>query len=184
MTYYFDECHNRIRTASLLPHNEAMDAFSEIEQNLVRDCGIALEIPVPLPDTYRDRFDALVFQYGVETRPVNAPKITWPEDESEDGTVVIEWYAKRLHDLCWHLHTLWHEIAEAERISDNPTSRLLDVWCDVEERLTGKAADLPGGRSMDAYLKEQWDLIQTFRICVNDRPESDGDHSAQGHDTP
>jgi hypothetical protein len=112
------------------------DAVRDWEIQLVADCTIAVYFPGyagldPLDEKYKAALNQTVLDHGVYTLPLAAdPDINTPDK-----------FWSRLGDLCWHLHTLFHTIAQETGRSDSPKAplvRLANEGYDDRDLMYGK----------------------------------------------
>lgn len=101
MTAYFDQTHDAIREAAAAFREEGkFEPVEVVERTLVFDCLVCSEMP-DFPPEFRDQIHDVVLRYGITTLPLGAP----PRDfETFDD------HEKMLHDLCWHLHSVFHAV--------------------------------------------------------------------------
>lgn len=135
MTSYFDKAHTDLRAARRLDTWEMLQAFDAIESLVVYDCTLAALTP-GFPEDLRKNVHAVVLKYGVTTLPCNAP----PADfETSDD------HLRRLGDLVWHLHSVFHDVAHRglDGFSDSPTFPLRRIYALGEEEREKMVAEDP-----------------------------------------
>ena len=132
MTTYFDNAHTLLRDARVLGGEEMIETFDAVEKRVVFDCTVAAMLP-GFPADLKKPLHELVLKHGVQMLPVNAP----PADfETEDD------HYRRLNDLVWHLHSVFHTVAERalENFNDNPLQPLRCLYAKGEEEREGIVA--------------------------------------------
>jgi len=104
MTTYFDDASNElrevladVRAGSVV----AWGAFGKVEQRVVFDCTVAAMQPT-FPADLRELTHRIVLKYGITMLPVNAPPADFETDDE---------HYRRLSDMLWDLHSLYHELA-------------------------------------------------------------------------
>lgn len=133
MTCYFDRMHARVNAARLLSERERWPVLAEIERELAWDTTIAAEL-LPLEAVAcRDAIHRTIVRWGTtgESLPLDPATLTcrFPDlGDDPDGE-----FAERLDQLCWDLHTVFHDVARLGG-SDEPSAPLRALYARGEAR--------------------------------------------------
>jgi len=116
VTAYFDDTHERI--SSVGDGFECATELDAIEEKLVFDCTVCAMFS-DVPNKIREEVHQIVLRRGNAMLPLNAP-----------GAVIetVQEHKQLLHDLCWDLHTTFHDLCKCgiDRLSDDPR---MPLWC-------------------------------------------------------
>lgn len=120
MTAYFDSRHERLRELetqwTLTNQHQHLDQALELEKDLLRDCLLVSELP-GFPTNLHEPLYLTLGRHATE--PLN---VYWYADDEDEAATF-----KRLHDLVWNLHTIWHSVGQSrvEGFCDKPDMTLM-----------------------------------------------------------
>lgn len=162
MTAYFDNMHTRIHEAAKAPY-ENMDMETGLypleaaEHKLVFDCTVAAMM-VGFPEDLRAAVHRAVLQDGLGALPVNAVPRRDPGDPKQHGQI--------LSDLCWNLHSIFHEVAERRipGFNDSTLTPLHSLYARGEEEREGM---IPDDQRNLAWEEAQTKLVEALTDHTN-----------------
>ena len=124
MTIYFDNKHEQLRRlkeqVARVGHmdSETQEAIERLEDGLLFDCQLVSLMP-GFPDDLKRGMQKIIAARATE------PLAYAPADDEDDAACL-----KRLDDLVFDLHSLFHSLAQRDiGFSDGPTSNL-HAWID------------------------------------------------------